>query len=179
MNRCKSKLLTSAIVASLLLSSCSKTSKNIPVSKESNDFPGYATKEAAAIKALGYCSYLSREKEYGGGIYFKNNKYYYTIPVTTNSGKDIEEFKINLSKNSKLVALFHTHPSDADSSNDNSEVFSAADIKTAQKMNLPSYVGILKNYTVIMFIPKKDAIQSKDLLGKNIVFSYGHPVGKF
>jgi len=112
---------------------------------------GFVTMDEAGTKALEDCSKISDKKEYAGVILEFNGKYYYTSFIS-GSEKEIGSFKILLWKGSKVVGLFHTHPSGF-----HSDIFSSADVKFADEKNWVSYVAVLGegHPTIIKYVPGK------------------------
>lgn len=137
----------------------------------------YPTQEAAAIAAVNACIDRSTAFEYAGGIYQDHGQFFYTVPYSSGSERDVETFKLRVPKSARLVALYHTHPMTG-LPGDNSEFISDADISTANNMGIASYVGILKTHKIVVYIPHITPIVFKqDSLHSDIHLSYGKPIG--
>lgn len=155
-----------AIAAAFAIASQSRAS-DVPVSAMEPGQQAYATASEAATAALAVSARLSRIVEYAGAVYYSEGVYHYTIPVTT--GKTAE-FNVRLQvPRSALVALYHTHPTDAE--RDRSEYFSVVDVDVAKGMGLTSYIGVIKTGDVRAFDPKHDEtrpVNGSDRMGPRI-----------
>ncbi len=117
------------------------------------DAVGYSTELEAAQAGLKVCISKTIDYEYGGAIVTKaDGKFYFSEPVTSGDKGRIDEFRLGFHKNETLVAIFHTHPHDQLDAGDNSELVSEADIDTAKKLKVHSYIGIIKNMKVIEYV---------------------------
>jgi hypothetical protein len=152
----------------------------LPLSKFDFDQVGFDTENDAAQAAVSESVKMSRSFEYAGAIIQRDGKFYYTTPVTDNCRTEVEGYRIVKPKGSLVVALFHTHPKSPSLADDNSEVFSSADVKTAQDMHVDSFVGVMKNDTIIKYVPGADRVSQMHLSGANgfTDFANGHQIGK-
>jgi Domain of unknown function (DUF4329) len=138
----------------------------------------YPTEQEAAEAALQDCIGRSVQFEYAGGVYQDRGGYFYTVPFSSGSERDVETFKIAMPRGAQLVALYHTHPQSG-LPGDNSEVISDADIATANSMRVTSYVGVMKTHKIVMYIPHHTPVfhRTDSFSHADLKVSYGQPVG--
>lgn len=144
----------------VVLAACSSPPISTTSESKTIDSESFTTIDAAATGALKVAIGYSTQYERGGGILLgPDHQYHFTIPVGGNNPGEVR-FELQFPKSYKLVALYHTHPSDVISFGevDTTEYFSEVDIKTAKELHITSYIGIIKNYTVARFIPGVDAV---------------------
>jgi len=124
----------------------------LPITSPIRDQFGFETMDEAASAAVNNILTVSKELEYAGVIWERSGRYYFTNPITTGSDGDVGSFKIALYPNSKIVALYHTHPMMP-----HNDVFSSADVKFADDTKWTSYVGVITNtsHIVIRYVPGK------------------------
>ncbi len=92
------------------------------------------------------------------GVIIQNaaGEYRATDPI---KGRDDSfELHVRMVRGEYIVALYHTHP--ACTFPEKSTVFSPQDVDTAQRLNVPSYIGVMTDKTVRVFDPAVDKIQS-------------------
>jgi hypothetical protein len=106
------------------------------------------TQDAAAKAALAIALPLSRTNEFGGVILQKDGKFYFTVPYTIH---DTAHFQITarFTSDYKFVAIYHTHPG----YNSESRVFSGDDVDVATRLHKISYIGLVQDNTVRVFVP--------------------------
>jgi hypothetical protein len=80
----------------------------------------------------------------------------YMFAPLTKGDDDSFTLRVSLHKGDKLVALLHSHPGD----NKSTEIFSRNDVEVATKMNLPSYIYIVKSKQVKEYIPGTDVVST-------------------
>ncbi len=139
----------------------------------------YDTEQAAATAAIGAAALYSTQFEYGGFIVQRGIKFYYSVPVT-NMRPDQVNYTIAFSKLDTLIALYHTHPATPLEPDDQTEIFSGADITAAKSIRLHSYIGVFKDHTVREYIPG-DPIGHGRMAGTDAPFDYarGRTIGAF
>lgn len=135
------KTLFTAFVC--LYASLSVANPTLPIPNQN----GFDSANSAAKDALEHISEM--KQEYAGVIYYYNKHYYYTNPVTSGDSTKVHDIQIFIPHGSKLIALYHNHPSAAFS-----RYFSQEDCDTAEQMNINSY--IIVDNTVYLFVPHKD-----------------------
>lgn len=127
----------------------------------------FTSLESAAIAGL-----TSANKhfgvEYGGVVYKIGDKYYFTNPITQNDNQQVQ-FAVRLHHGAKIVALFHTHPSAQDS-----DEFSAMDIKVANALNVPSYIAVQESGEILVYKPGDPT--STEMVGgePDVLYAMGH-----
>jgi hypothetical protein len=122
------------------------------------------------------CADRSVIAECGGAVFKRNNIFYYTQPVMAQSDRELGEYRIGIPRDAQLVAIFHTHPESL--TNDASNGFSAADVETAKRLNVASYVGVLKTGNIIIFVPGIDKSHSgTDTANLGNQIAYGRVAG--
>lgn len=171
------RVLTLILAAVLALGIAATAKAAVPLSEDDYSQAPYPTADAAAIAALEASARLSRTLEYAGAVYYTDNGYHFTIPVTSGNAREVEGYRIRITRRGTVVGLYHTHP--ADLTDDTSERFSSADVETAKAMRLISYVGVIKSGAVIEFDYRHDktlALFGAANFGARV--STGHPVGR-
>jgi Domain of unknown function (DUF4329) len=163
----------------LVVLSAAAHAADVPLSVMDAAQTAYADADDAATAALAESARLSRDVEYAGAVYYVDGAYHYTVPVTTGDARDVSGYRIAITRRGTVVALYHTHPTDL--TNDQSDMFSAADVDTAKAMHVVSYVGVLKSGRVIQFDYRHDKahalLDSAHVNGGKV--SAGHAVGLF
>ena len=134
------------IIAALVLAT------SLPVSKVDSSQTGADSIDVAAENGIQAAFTASTMLEYAGGVYLYKGKFYYTLPVTQDSDKSVD-YSIQLPKDGKLLAVYHTHPSGPGRTPDE---FSKGDLVTAKRMKLIMYVGVIHNQQVMKFNPAID-----------------------
>ena len=124
----------------------------LPLSAPEENPTGYDTMDQAAVAAENVAM-KNTKVEFGGSVYFLNGKYYYTKAVTENSRFQVN-YRVQIPINSKLVAMYHTHPGDSPYA----DQFSTSDIIMGQRMNMILYVAILNKNHMLKFDPSKDHV---------------------
>ena len=137
----KSKLLVLA-----LLVSASAMSAELPVSKPDASCTGFQTESEAATAALTLAYSYGGVDEFGGGIFqTADNLYCFTTPVGNGDDSGFA-VKVMKPKGSKLTAIYHTHPKNA-----NDWFFSSNDLLTAKQLGVHSYVLVVSTKTIITY----------------------------
>lgn len=90
---------------------------------------------------------LTVDYEFGGYILEKGGVYYISEPITNKSNDSID-YDAVFTKDYKLVGVYHTHPDYPES-----EVFSTNDINNANNLKVNSYLGVVSQHKIIVFIP--------------------------
>jgi hypothetical protein len=172
------------LLCSLFLVACSPTPTSNFVSRPIIGEQGFQTETEAVTAGITAAVKSSSEFERGGGILKGfDNKFYYTTPVGgSNPGEVV--FDVVGAKGFQIVAVFHTHPTNigVDEEEDQTQYFSGADVDTADRLHLDSYIGILKNHTISKFVPGHSPIEVVDNNkgdGSTTSVSLGESVGSF
>lgn len=81
-------------------------------------------------------------------LHMPNGKYQYStvVPQVT---RDTFALRVRLPHGASIAGIYHTHPGD----DSLGQVFSPADLETAQRLNVPSYVTFLKDGSIRKFVP--------------------------
>ncbi|HEY8508571.1 MAG TPA: DUF4329 domain-containing protein [Steroidobacteraceae bacterium] len=111
------------------------------------DSPAYESVEEAVIAALAIALPLSRKHEFGGVIFEIAGRYYYTHPVTSHRHDECI-YDAEAPAGARLAALYHTH-----TPHDMAGYFSAADVATAVRHGVKSYVGLFSKREIRVFDP--------------------------
>lgn len=151
------KVLTSlklAAVTVALAFAARSHSADIPVSVADPAQPAFATPNEAARAALAASISLSRIVEYAGAVYYADDEYHYTVPVTSGDSRDVQGYRIAITRRGTVVALYHTHPQGV--VDDASQYFSPADVATANGMHVVSYIGVIRSGKVIEYDYRHD-----------------------
>jgi hypothetical protein len=141
-------------VATAALVACSVPAMASPLATLSTD--SFDTLDAAALAAEAAAMPLSDHFEYGGVLIERAGRYYYTLPVTSGSNKELA-LRFSLPGDVKLAASFHTHPKYGDCDN----YFSPTDVDAATRMRLPSYIGALIDGSIHRFVPGRTRTVSR------------------
>lgn len=155
--------IAATITVILSLLSCNKA-PHVPTS--------YTAMTTAAIAGLSQAAIASKTIEYVGVVYSLGGMYYYTIPQSSGSNVGFHNVEIKIPKGARFVALYHTHPA-----GEFSNYFSKTDVDEANALNITSYVAILADDRVIVYIPNKTPITSTDGLRAVHGVSLGETVG--
>lgn len=143
----KSIILAATLIPTLVFG------REIPTAKVLSE-QSYNSEQEAAIAALQVAIPLTDKYEVGGVIVLFRDKYYYTVPVSSNQQKTIT-FHVKPT-DGMPVALYHTHPSLARMVNEEEPLFfSAYDVDLAEKNKINSYLGIVADKTIRVYLPGK------------------------
>lgn len=93
----------------------------------------------------------SDDKEWGGAIFQRGNEFYASDPQSSGGKYGIGVHAKRDQPDDILSAIYHTHPKGK-----YSERFSPDDVRVAQSMKVPSFVGVAQNGNVIAFDPATD-----------------------
>lgn len=96
-------------------------------------------------------------KEWGGAVFRRGDRFYATSPQSSGGAFDISITATADQPGDKLVAIYHTHPNGRDA-----ELFSPHDVKAAQKLKVPSYIGLVRDGSARVFDPAIDYPSSID-----------------
>lgn len=135
----------------MILASVTVLAGTAMISKPDKAQIGFDTMDEAAKAAESVAMPESTDYEYGGGIYEKDGKFFYTIAVTTKDSRSVD-YSVALYLGSHMVGVYHTHPD----SSPFADQLSSSDLQTAKKMHMVMYVGVVKKNHVIKFDPASD-----------------------
>jgi proteasome lid subunit RPN8/RPN11 len=113
------------------------------------DSPEFETADAAAEAALAIAMEKKHNVEWGGFVLqLKDGRYAYTEAVTCGQ-RETCAYEGQLLPGARLAAIYHTHPEhEAD------EYFSEADIATAIRHAVKSYIGVVAGRHMRVFDPE-------------------------
>lgn len=127
---------------------------------------GFVTVQEAALAALKNITTNEKSKdfeqfEYGGNVFVRNQKYYYTLPQTSHES---HTFRINVGfpTDGRIVAIYHNHPRvtvlnpNNNTQVDLTNVFSPSDIKAAEDGKIPSYILVTSKNEIRVYDPSID-----------------------
>lgn len=122
-------------------------SAELPVSIQTETV-AYSTLDDAAKAALNEATSLStvNKTEFGGILLERDGQFFYTAPVSTSETSALD-FKARFQHGSNFVGLYHTHPG----SQLEAELFSPPDVEIATKLQITSYIGVLRSNTIHKF----------------------------
>lgn len=141
---------TTATLLALMASTVAMSSQ-YPVSSPLVGEVGFNTMDQAAITALQSSLKISSSVEEAGALYVLNGKYYYTSPAS-NAFEEHFAIQIAFPKGAKLVALYHTHPNNKQTSS-LVDLFSPGDVQISDQLQVISYIGVVIKSHVIKYIP--------------------------
>ena len=144
---------------------------DIPVIEATGTSQAFTTAQQAAVEGL-QAANQHRGVEYGGVVYQIGSSFYTSEPATLNEAEQVS-FRIRLHMSAKIVALYHTHPGSGDPS-----AFSECDIKTAELLNVPTYIIVQETKQMEVFIPGVDKKYSayEPPPSKTTYYSRGHSI---
>lgn len=149
-------------IAFVLAGAAAATAADLPLSVVS-ETEAYASPDQAAVAALKLAMPRSDRFENGGVIVERGGSFFYSEPVSNGQTGHIQ-FRAGVRKGDRLVALYHTHPSDEPQS----RLFSWDDVAEAQKLGVNSYIGVLGDGTVRFFNPARTPTRAFDQPGTKI-----------
>jgi len=117
----------------------------LPVSRIDRE-RAYATLDDAAVAALRLAMSVTPAYEWGGALFRCGQDYFPSLPVTSGDSEHVS-FRIAQPSGCEVAGIYHTHPGDSEHANR----FSADDVRTARRLKIPSYIGILRNGRVRVF----------------------------
>jgi hypothetical protein len=133
------------------------TPRELPVTPLA-EAPCAGTLDDAARAALAVAMPLTRRAEYGGAIFEIEGRYCYTVPVTSGHSHEVR-FHAEGPAGARLAGVYHTHRR-----HDAAAWFSQADIETAKRLGVPSYIGVVSRREVRLFDPTRMEGRSTVLL---------------
>jgi hypothetical protein len=136
-----------AVCASMSTSGVLQSDK-LPIARLA-DAPCSDTLDDAVRAALEVAMPLTRRAEFGGLILELEGRYCYTTPVTSYQFHEVR-FHAEVPASARIAALFHTHLR-----HDGARWFSEADIATAVRFGVRSYIGIVDRGEVRVFDPAR------------------------
>lgn len=95
---------------------------------------------------------LSGTVEYGGAILEVRDEFCYTAPVTQNKPTRIA-YDVFTAPGERVAALYHTHPAAVRPRR--AGRFSAADVASAERMRVKSFVGVAATGDIRVFDPRQ------------------------
>jgi hypothetical protein len=148
------------IAAGAMLASIAKADF-VPVREARHaDGPCHTTVEAAACAALETALPLSTHVEYGGAILHVDGGFCCTRPVTSKRANAIR-FRLFVTPDARLAALYHTHPTSVRSASR----FSPTDKRVATKVRVRSFLGSDRSGRVRVFDPMTRATAVLNCVG--------------
>jgi len=134
----------------------------LPLSRVS-ETQAYGSAEQAAVAALRIAMPLSADYEHGGFVIERDGAFFYSDAVTNGRTGHIA-FRAAVPKGSRLVAIYHTHPSDEP----DSRMFSWDDVKEAKELGVDSYIGVLGDGTIRFFDPRRTPTRPFEMPGTKL-----------
>jgi hypothetical protein len=126
---------------------------SLPISSSTSSQTGFDSLDAAAKYAEKLAMDLSKDYEFGGALYEREGKYFFTTAVTNKNSYKVD-YQISLPKGAKMIGMYHTHPD----SSPYSDAFSVSDIETANRMMMTMYVGVVSKNHTLKYDPQKDHV---------------------
>lgn len=114
--------------------------------RELHEATPFPTEEMAIVWSLGRLMHRQPDAEYAGYILqLDDGSFIASEPITQGNRTRVRLECIVWFEGSRLAAVFHTHPADAQ--------FSAADKRHAAELRVPSYVGTIRDGRVSRYDP--------------------------
>jgi proteasome lid subunit RPN8/RPN11 len=141
------KRLLVSVVLSLILVSCGKPPPP-PAATVDLTVPYSSADDAAvAMLQIAMSETKSSDYEYGGFVVVNGDKYYASLPVT-DKDTDRVDYIAKVPADYKIVAIYHTHPKGF-----KSEQYSGVDVQTSKNLQVNSYLGVIADRSIRIFIP--------------------------
>lgn len=133
----------------------------LAVSLVAADAPHYDNEYEAARAALAHAMDVSEDlhREVGGMVLKCAAGYVWSTPAP-GATETAVDYRVAVPKGCTPAALYHTHPDSLEAGATDARRFSQGDLDTAARMGMSSYIGVLRDRSILRYDPRTSRVTS-------------------